>query len=219
MKNSGVILAILVFFSAIGFSSASEAHGFLDLVFGFGRQAQPSQTYFAPARPHSWQHRAIGHHKYKNRHELARNHRHSLAWHHRNQQSVTPPEQGASRPCCSNAQEAINHIVKDDPTLRPGDAYMSTEGLRVYQGERDHDPQFVPVDEARHIGAGLKQRLAEVESKVRISTAEHTREVDANTKKRLLAETQHGANDKKHKEKLVHGPDGRLIRMVGGFVN
>jgi hypothetical protein len=201
-------------------------------MFGYASQAQPSQAYLAPQRHLSSQHRAIrtpARHR-KNRHEFARNsteHHHSIAWRHRHQpqpsqfvqgQPVAPPA-SVTRLCCSDAQDAINHIVKDDPTLRPGDAYMSTDGLRVYQGERKNDLQFVPVDKARHIGAGLKQRLAEVESKARVSAPEHSADVDAKASKRAMVEPQHATNEKKHKEKFVHGPDGRLIRMVGGFVN
>jgi hypothetical protein len=125
-------------------------------------------------------------------------------------QKTAPPS--SERPCCANAQDAINQIVKNDPTLRPGDAYMSNEGLRVYVGERKKNSQFVPLDHARHIGASLKKRLKAVS----MSPTRSVRAQDE-AKARNPGHEPQQAHARASREKLVDGPEGRPIRFVGGF--
>ncbi len=230
MIKNGVVLAFLVFLSAFGFSGAAEAHGFFDLIFGHDSAPAASQVYFAPSSKSTHRHSAHSarHHdrRYAQHWRKHRRDHSKLAAHHRNllKQAVvaaltnqdSPP---VARPCCGNASEAINQIIKNDPTLRPGDAYMSNDGLKIYVGEGGKSDSFVSIDKARHIGSGLKNRLAEMTRRPGAATktpgAAEAKVKHAPPETKLVA-----ANDKHApKEKLVHGPNGRLIRLVGGFVN
>jgi hypothetical protein len=94
---------------------------------------------------------------------------------------------------------------------------MSNDGLRVYVGERKRS-QFVPVENARHIGAGLKQRLAAV-IKVLPKPSARTPPEEAKAKNQAAEPPRASAREKTLKERLVDGPAGRLIRLVGGFAN
>lgn len=239
MRRNGAILACLLFLLTVGFSSESKARGFLDAVFGSEQLSSPAQLYLAPQGEgyrHRQAYRGDIHNRQTKSHYLrhsssmrvrpakhrvvfdtsvrARVYAHrSMTQYHSSKaiQSASPPS--LERPCCSNAQEAINHIVNNDPTLRPGDAYMSHEGLRVYVGERKRDAQFVPVEHARQIGAGLRQRLKEVGATPR----KGVRTPDEKARNHGHDPQPSVARAGRSGEKLVAGPEGRPIRLVGGF--
>jgi hypothetical protein len=241
MRRNGAILACFLFLLTMGFSPEAKARGFLESVFGYQRQDSPAQIYFAPngeVYNHRQAHRRDVkrgdlHHRSAARFRSAKNHvvrdtpaRARVSAHRKLTQrrmalairaaspsspSATPP--ASERPCCGNAQEAINQIINNDRTLRPGDAYMSHEGLRVYVGERKKNSQFVAVDHARHIGAGLKQRLKEVGAtphKTVRAPDEKARNQGRELQPLVARPTRGG-------DRLVDGPGGRPIRLVGGF--
>jgi hypothetical protein len=114
-----------------------------------------------------------------------------------------------------DAQAAIAKVLHDDPTLRPGDAYMTADGLRVYVGEQQSDPKFVPVNNARKIGKELKARLAEVEKTpartVRVAALKNGDKVGG----------AHASSEAKPvrsgKERMIKASNGKMIRFVGGY--
>ena len=117
-----------------------------------------------------------------------------------------------------DAQAAIATILRDDPTLRPGDAYMTNDGLRVYVGEGRSDLQFVPVNQARQIDKKLKARLAEVERtpfarNVRVAALKNGDVVGSYRKN---AESKPAKWDK---ERLIRASNGKTIRLVGGYAS
>ncbi|MCW2274165.1 hypothetical protein GJ654_06955 [Rhodoblastus acidophilus] len=224
MRRNGAMLACLLFLLTLGFIPEARARGFLDDVFGYARNDSPTQFDYTPPRPsfsyRQAHRRDVRHRSWRVKHATARGAREHFG-RHRPRVAVTmlasPTQSGipASSPrlCCGNAQDAINQIINNDPTLRPGDAYMSHEGLKVYVGERKKDSQFVPVDHARHIGARLKQRLKEaVTTPTRVARAR-----DAKARSQSHEPQPSAPRATRGGEKLVSGPEGRPIRLVGGF--
>jgi len=227
MRRIGAIHLVFSIFLILGITAEAQARGFLDAVFGLERQGWPAQIYSPQDVAYSRSMTQRGGRRLDSQHRSAAR-AHRLVRDAAPRKHVAAPlktrqrhiEMAAhaktlsqslsyARPCCANAQDAIKHIIDRDPTLRPGDAYMSHEGLRVYVGDQKKDSRFVPVDRARHIGAGLKQRLKEVIA-IPLKTARAPEET-ARNQQPPLAHASRGAG------KMVAGPAGRPIRLVGGF--
>lgn len=95
--------------------------------------------------------------------------------------------------------------IDNDPTLRIGDAYMTTEGLRIYRGpsaKAAKGRNFVEFQRSE-VGAGVKSQLAALENAVRMDRA---RRAIAPALKLEPAD----ARDRKSVDR-----QGRVIRVVG----
>jgi hypothetical protein len=234
MTRSGVFLSIFVLLSSICFSTASRAEGFFEMLFGGGRQHVESHATYvlAPQLVHHHalpRHRVAAHHK-KAPHYAARthSHHHALARRLGGPSAVQlgyaamPASLGgpaAERKCCSNAQDAIAKLLRDDPTLRPGDAYMSPDGLRVYDGDREKDQKFVPVGQARALDRNSKARLAAVEMApvkyiLRNPDLKPQSVVNSAAHAALAPEQK---PTKLNKERFIRTLSGKTIRFVGGY--
>lgn len=102
--------------------------------------------------------------------------------------------------------EGPSHI-DNDPTLRIGDAYMTTEGLRIYRGPSAKAAKGRNLVEFRRseIGAGVKSQLAALEHAGRMDQA-----------RRAIAPAlkleRSGARDR---NRTSVDRQGRVIRIVG----
>ncbi len=232
MTRSGVFLSIFILMGSIGFSTASRAEGFLEMLFGGGRQHSESHANYVLTPP--MVHRHVTHRHYaathhKKAHHLAMRahsrHHHAFARHKAAPVALAYAAAPASpvdeRKCCGDAQDAIAKVMHDDPTLRPGDAYMSADGLRVYEGDRANDQEFVPVGKARALDKNSKARLAAIEK-----APVFDRTSGRGLKPRLAAvpapHAGPGADQKSTKlnnERLIKTFNGKTIRFVGGYTS
>lgn len=187
MRRSGACLTVLILLGSICFSTASRAEGFFEMLFGGGRQhVELHVGYVYAAQP---RHRKAEHRRhFARRHKLDRHfairahfHRHANS-HQWARRHVAPAPAApaqlsyAETPTSieavshdQNAQDAIAKVIREDPTLRPGDAYMTADGLRVFEGDGPNDPKFVPVGQARGIGKKLRARLAALDQASRLT--------------------------------------------------
>ena len=233
MKKSGVGLSLLILVSLVCFSSGARAEGFFEMLFGGGqhRGAAPQVTaQFAQPRRQTVAHKrhfSVAAHHRRTAHSATRvAHR----THFKSRFLASKPLKGKeaaanwgaptklnySNPpaMAGDAQAAIARVLHDDATLRPGDAYMTDDGLRVYVGEQQSDLRFVPVKEARQIGKHLKARLSEMER-----TPFKTMRVAAlkNGDKAGVHAAPETKPIKSSKERLIKASNGKMIRLVGGY--
>jgi hypothetical protein len=228
MTRSGVFLSIFVLLSSVCFSGASRAEGFYEMLFGGGRQhAELHSTYVllpAVVHRHSAHRRVAAHHRRPVRFAArTHSHHHVIAWRHvipaasptRLSYAATPVSSGQP----TAAQDAIARAIHDDPTLRPGDAYMSDAGLRVYEGDSNTDPKFVPVRQTHALDKTSKARLAAVENApiqaVSFNVNRRPRSAAALSPHAVLAAEQKSA--KSSKERFIKTLGGKTIRFVGGY--
>ena len=239
MRGS-VCLSIFVLLASLCFSNVSHAQGLLEVLFGGAQHQTESQGRYADREQRRTYHSAHAH-GVESRHQRwmhtasrSRLSRHAILAMRRGnpipaagQLSYAATQGSAAKAlagdqCCSSAQEAIAKVIRDDPTLRSGDAYMTSDGLRVFDAERRDDQKFVPVDQADKIGRDLKARLAELEKKrppvtaaapapkSRISSASGPHEPTGASEQKPM---------KPEKERLIKTSAGKTIRLVGGFAN
>jgi hypothetical protein len=104
-----------------------------------------------------------------------------------------------------------------DATLRPGDAYASADGLRVFVGSAKsahRSEDFVPVTQAQSVSAGLRARLVAASAQDQ-RRAEAAREKSAS---RGMQDTPtlvvHASAPRA--ERTTLDAEGRRIRFVGG---
>jgi hypothetical protein len=115
----------------------------------------------------------------------------------------------------STAQEAISKVLHDE-TLRPGDAYMAADGLRVFVGpEKKNTAQkrFVAIDKARAISPGLRARLAALDHRP-VAAPPTTRPSKARAAEHASVHTAM-ANMAKVPDHFIVDARGRTIRVVG----
>lgn len=95
--------------------------------------------------------------------------------------------------------------IDNDPTLRIGDAYMTTEGLRIYRGPSTRAAKGRDFVEFRRseVGAGVKSQLAALEHAGRMDQARRAIAP-------VLKLERPGARDRTSVDRL-----GRVIRVVG----
>ena len=186
MKRVGNCVAMLVvaFLVASVASPARAEGGLFGLLFGGGQahEAPASPSALAPPasaltlRNAGKSLHARAHIRKRTRYTTV-NGRHMLAV------APLPPQRSsetatANTPPIMSAQEAISSVLHDE-TLRPGDAYMAEDGLRVFVGFSGSDRSeavFVDLAQARHIAPDLKARLAAVDTPSRrlIAAAQHS---------------------------------------------
>ena len=238
MTRYGAMLSIFVLLSSICFSTASRAEGFFEMLFGGGRQHADSRASYVVAPPQVRLHGAHRHHvaawRKKTAHFALRAHarHHRALAHHMAAPAISgaqlaygsipaPPGASEGQKCCSDAQDAIAKIMHEDRTLRPGDAYMSSDGLRVYEGDRAKDQEFVPVHQARALDKTSKARLAAVEKApvqaIPLNPGQKPHLAPAIAPHAGNAPDQKAA--KLNKESLIKTFNGRTIRFVGGYAS
>ncbi|MCA9266991.1 MAG: hypothetical protein KDA41_00895 [Planctomycetales bacterium] len=102
------------------------------------------------------------------------------------------------------AKAATTARIDNDPTLRVGDAYMTTEGLRIYRGPQTKAVQRKAFVDFRssHLGKGVKSQLAALES----APAHRIRRIGAPALKSIPARAS---------ERRSIDRQGRAIRIVG----
>jgi len=235
MRGS-VCLSIFVLLVSLCFSNVSQAQGLLEVLFGGAQHQTESQGRYADREQRGAYHSAHAR-RVESRHQRwiraasrSRLSRHAILAMGRGNPAPAGGQLGyaatqgsaakalAGDQCCSSAREAIAKVIRDDPTLRSGDAYMTSDGLRVFDSERRDDQKFVPVDQAHKIGRDLKARLTELEKKRPSDTAPKSRIAAASgphDSTGALAQNQM----KPEKEHLITTSEGKTIRLVGGFAN
>jgi hypothetical protein len=194
MKKYGAGFFVLVLLSSFCANNSAHAQNFFEMLFGGGqKQAAPS------AAPDSGMRR---HHRPRKQAHRAGPKKLNYA------EAMTPTRAPFKRECCSSPQEALEKVA-NDATLRPGDAFMGNDGLRVYVGES----KFVAVEQAK-IGQTLRDRLAAVE---KTPAAQASSKADGD-KVRLVSKSG-PPRATPHKERLITTTEGKTIRLVGGYVN
>ncbi|MDB5596871.1 MAG: hypothetical protein JWM36_3832 [Hyphomicrobiales bacterium] len=176
--RTAVFLVMALFGAGLGTTPARAATGFLDTVFGRPQQLQnPAFQMKSTVQP--LQDKAAILRKAKRQRELQARRRRAqkaklLARTTDFQKAAAAFVAGATRQAAtsapavrapSTAQEAISKVLQDE-TLRPGDAYMAADGLRVFVGAAKKDTaqkRFVAIDKAHGISPDLRARLAALE--------------------------------------------------------
>jgi hypothetical protein len=112
----------------------------------------------------------------------------------------------------------ISRVTRRDPTLREGDAFMTSDGLRVFVGDRQGDAKFVPVGQAPQLSRALKERLQAMEKTPsgRPALASSSR---SRAEKASGPLAYAGVDEKAAKDRLIETANGKTIRLVGGFMN
>jgi hypothetical protein len=124
--------------------------------------------------------------------------------------------------CCASARDMIARVTKADPTLRQGDAFMTSDGLQVFVGDRNSDTKFVPVGQAPQLSRALRERLQAMEktpsaSPVHVSSSKwRAQPVSGPLANAGVAEK---AAARGSKDRLIETSTGKTIRLVGGYAN
>jgi hypothetical protein len=234
VRKSGALLSVMIFLGSFCLSTACQAQGFLEMLFGGGHQAAAAHETrnYAPEFRSRSAALAIRHGKYAHLRHKKNHHAARFAMQRSLVVSSYLPApktlhgeaKGAgvgiaeSNACCSDAPAAILKILHEDPTLRPGDAYMTSDGLKVFVGAGKSDPQFVPVDKAHRIGRVLQARLAAMVMHPVVDgpafEARHRRELGPSAKGEGGQKLASGG-----KERLIKTKTGKIIRLVGGYAS
>jgi hypothetical protein len=104
--------------------------------------------------------------------------------------------------CCANGENAAE-ALKLDPTLRPGDAFMTPEGLKIYSG-RASSKSGVRLIEPRKAGMD-RGRLSSVAGKRHFHDA----------KIQTIATDPKGAGP----DRRIVDQQGRTIRVIGPYID
>lgn len=226
-----VVFVIIALFGGLNTTPARAATGFLETVFGRPQQLQ-SPAYQMYERQDVYrpltvqQDKAAMLRKAKHQRELQARRRRAqkaklLAKNTERQKAVAAFIADATRQSSnsapvvrtpSTAQEAISKVLQDD-TLRPGDAYMAADGLRIFVGaEKKNAAQkrFVAIDKAHTISPGLRARLAALERRP-VAKAPATRP----SKARAAEQQQMQIAMAKGLDHFIIDARGRTIRVVG----
>ncbi len=221
-------------FAGLNVGPASAAGGFFETFFGRpGYSAAPPTAYFQrsvpPAiQPLREQRLAITHraHRHDRKKAATVNHgKHTVA---SRSKAATPmayaPIESAGKPatrtCCASAQDAIAMVAHDN-TLRPGDALMTPNGLKVFVGSSRtvHDKQdFVAISKAAGVGALIRSNLAVLvppDQRPRTSPTSTTRRARMERPADPPPVTIHVAGAVP--VMTIVDPRGRTLRFVGGY--
>ncbi len=226
MSKAGACMSFLSIVGIFCFSCPGRAENFLEMILGSVRRPADSHANAAPpshqtalgqqGRSHitSWNH---SDHGVKAR---ADNSAPSPASMKLSYAEAWGSEAGGRGTCCARARDMIAKVTQGDSTLRRGDAFMTSDGLRVFVGDRKSDTKFVRVEDATQISRALKTQLDAVEKKpaakpIRI----------APVKSRLVSAVgspgNAGSPEKPPaqavKDRLIKAPNGKTIRLVGGY--
>lgn len=84
---------------------------------------------------------------------------------HRTAAAHADARKTASVPCCISGEDPVAYLMHD-ATLRPGDAVMTRDGIRIFEGpvSSRHVPgDFVPLAAAGHVEPKNRAELAQVD--------------------------------------------------------
>jgi hypothetical protein len=220
MRRFKVTLAFSGFFGLFCMTGTSHAENFFEAIFGHFSQGGESQNPSAQARGTHPPGRNGGHqvaHRSAARPVLAIK---NLGCEGANPASDGVMPKGASESASRKAPSpmtdaAITAALCKDPTLQAGDAFMTSNGLRIIEGATDS--RIVPVDEAR-IDERLKARLAEFEKPASSSDpAVNPKRAPIRRAAAELVRSQGSETKKLRADRLIPTSDGRVIRLVGGY--
>lgn len=81
--------------------------------------------------------------------------------------SIVQAEVGKTKsdPCCKSGEDPVAYLLHD-ATLRPGDAVMTRDGIRIFQGPvSSHHvwADFAPLATATHVDSSARATLAQVD--------------------------------------------------------
>jgi hypothetical protein len=111
-------------------------------------------------------------------------------------------------------------VTQRDSTLRRGDAFMTSDGLQVFVGDRNGNTKFVPVEDAPQISRALKAQLDAMEKK---PAAKPIRVAPVKSRVESAADSAvHSSLPEKPpaqavKDRWIKMPNGKTIRLVGGY--
>jgi hypothetical protein len=205
MRHSGVRLTILSMVCIVGLGGASRAQNIFELIFGGGRPSAESQGIRASSHHASRRHAA-----HKRRDPSVADAGESSAAAETMKLNYAEAWGGASDgagKCCASAADMIARVTRRDPTLREGDAFMTSDGLQVFVGDGEGDTKFVPVGQAPQLSRGLKERLQAMEK------------TPAEKPARAAPSRSRAEPGPVAKDRLIETENGRTIRLVGGFAN
>jgi hypothetical protein len=153
------VIAALVLCSAF---PAPASAGFYETLFGMSRSGAHGFNDFGAPAPYYERREHRSHWRTEARHVRRHFTRHQVI-------AVAAPSAPSNAAALAPASgvQAINSILTD-PTLRPGDAYVGTDGVRIFVGSRYRAPEakdFVPVPPKILAAAKFQARLAPYRSK------------------------------------------------------
>jgi hypothetical protein len=220
MRRFNVTLAFSGFFGLFCMTGTGHAENFFEAIFGHFSQGE-SQNPPAQARSAHSPGRNGAHpiaHRSAARPVLAIK---SLGCEGANPASngVTPKgaSESASRKAPSTMTDAaITAALCKDPTLQAGDAFMTSNGLRIIEGATDS--RIVPVEESR-IDERFKARLAEFFEKPAPSSGATVNPKQPPSRRAAaeLARSPGSESKKPRADRLIRTSDGKVIRLVGGY--
>jgi len=226
MSKAGAYLSVMGIVGIFCYGSAARAENFLEMIFGHIRVPAESQ------RNSSLLSRRNGHYSYKAYRFASRKHSSHEASAGVDDSAPSPASMklsyaevwgakaGGPETCCASARDMIAKVTQRDSTLRRGDAFMTSDGLQVFVGDRNGDTKFVPVEDAPQISRTLKAQLEALEKS---PTAKPNRVAP------LKSRVESAAGSAVHsglpeqppaqavKDRLIKSPNGKTIRLVGGY--
>jgi hypothetical protein len=213
MSKSGVCLSIVTIAGLFCLGGPCRAENIFEMIFGGGQHPVKAQAAPAASAHHFASRRHVAH---KRRDPVVAGAGESSLSAESMKLSYADVWGGASDgagKCCASAFDMIARVTRRDPTLRKGDAFMTSDGLQVFVGDRQGDTKFVPVGQAPQLSPALKERLQAMETK---PSAPPSR---SRAEKASGALANAGVAEKAAKDRLIETANGKTIRLVGGFVN
>ena len=214
MSKSGVCLSIVTIAGLFCLGGPCRAENIFEMIFGGGQH--PVKARAAPAASAHHFSSPRRHFAHKKRDPAVAGAGESALSAESMKLSYAEAWGGASDgagKCCASAVDMIARVTRRDPTLRKGDAFMTSDGLRVFVGDRQGDTKFVPVGQAPQLSRDLKERLQAMEKTPSASPAKSRAE------KAFGPAAHAGVAEKAGKDRLIETANGKTIRLVGGFVN
>ncbi|WP_294533812.1 hypothetical protein [uncultured Rhodoblastus sp.] len=222
MRRSGARLSIVSFVALFSLCGASRAQNIFELIFGGGqhsveshRAASPAPRYASPRRrvAHKWSGETFAKASDSSPSPETMKLSYAEAW---------GGKAGAAEKCCASAADMIARVTKGDPTLRQGDAFMTSDGLRVFVGDRQGDTKFVTLGQAQQLSRALKERLQAMEKQPSAASAlappSRSRAETAAGPRVNLGDREKSATGAA-KDRLIAAQNGKTIRLVGGYAN
>jgi hypothetical protein len=85
---------------------------------------------------------------------------------HKKPAAEIEPRKPKSASCCKPGEDPVAYLMHDQ-TLRPGDAIVTKEGIRIFEGpvsSHHLSSDFAPLREARNVGSKNRAALAQVDA-------------------------------------------------------
>ncbi|MGO9390334.1 hypothetical protein [Rhodoblastus sp.] len=222
MSKAGAYLSGMSILGMFCFSSGGRAENLLEMI--FGHLKAPVESHQNSASPS----RRNGHHSFKSDRFAWRKHSGHEASARGDDSTPSPASMklsyaevwGVNASGLESARDMIAKVSEGDSTLRRGDAFMTSEGLQVFVGDRNGDTKFVPVEAAPQISRALKAQLKALEKSpaakpVRVARVKSR--VDSASGAPVTTSKPEKATTQVVKDRLIETPNGKIIRLVGGY--